>query len=542
MVLAEGAGIFGLVSTCIAFYSMVSNGVTLIHQEIKDSEHYKTDVKTLIDKTGRQERRLQQWKKDWFVYDGIDESFYRSLWGGTEYATIQTQLESLAERCGAARKELATVLESTQPATGRGLWQQVKAKVRKAWFIKTRKRVYLSALLSDNTEALDAIAQASKDGWHRHDDHPPDNVDTNSVKRFAIAHLLAPVASKTTPYADYLWLSSTSNREALTSELDLDIFGTSHATTRAASESAIASAAAGKRVQLTILTRQAGWQAADMNRICVRPSESTADSQSEPWIDALRQASSKTDTDPYSFRATDELDLHLFRSAQPLNPAGGNRRSLRDIQSGNQPPRFENNNLLGMISKLRVAFELSQACFLFYFNAHWSSRVCSCRVRRGTPADYGIEGYDESRCDFTLLLSEVEHEPSPWATMQWENPNDAPAGCWGEANHGPDIVNPLRRLAVLLVEVTLGRTVLAAAYDAEGRIGSIDFVESQDNRLQRNSVLLTAVLDDVLLAMGSDMGFRTAVHFCATTPGPQGFGDAAVETFLRGVYIDAVYP
>ena len=164
-------------------------------------------------------------------------------------------------------------------------------------------------------------------------------------------------------------------------------------------------------------------------------------------------------------------------------------------------------------------------------------------MRRGTLPDYEEEGHDKSNCDFTLQLGEVEHAPPPWATMQWEDANDAPAGCWGQANQSWDAVtNPLRRLAVLLIEVTLGTTVLAPICNVKGEIIAITFAESQNNLLRPEQYLLSNVLEQVRLAVGNDMGFKEAVKFCATQQCPQLIGDRKMEAFLKTVYFYVVHP
>ena len=214
-----------------------------------------------------------------------------------------------------------------------------------------------------------------------------------------------------------------------------------------------------------------------------------------------------------------------------FGPGTGVRKSFREIQSRNQPPHFTNRTLLGSTSKFRIAFELSQACLLF-LRTQWFSTICSCGIRCGRRS----ASRDGPDFDFTLRLGTAEHEPSRWANTQMDS-------CWGRNTHNWNtLTKPIRRLALLLIEVTLGTTVLETRCDSRGAIISITFVEGAADNLRRTAHSLDYVMENVRQAAYKSRAYKEAVKYCAVREFPQTPDDAQTKILLADLYRAVVVP
>ena len=511
----------------ISWYAMLRTGVQLIHNDIKDSKSYKRDVKDMVDDLGRQNRKLKQWERQWLVWEGTPESLHLTFWGETEYATIKIKLESMYALSREGAKELRHFVHLTESK-----WQAMDAVKRRYWKMKfiVLKKKYVQELLDKMAKILKDLDDAARDGWQRDWAHKKSDVDFAQVHHTGIGHLIVPIAMQTPNYTETLWQSCHFAQEALTTELDLDIFGASLVDFRDQTSETIAKAAAEKHATLTILTRGAALRMAEMTRVCIKQSTASTDDA----VTALAEALSRVinGSEECHYRARSDLAFHVSKSKNPhYGPGTGTRVTFREIQSRNQPPRFINGVLLGSISKFRIAFELAQACLLF-LRTTWFSQICSCGIRCGKPSDTS----DELQYDFTLRLGEAEHQPVEWAGTEMRN-------CWGLAQQNWDVLTkPLRRLAILLIEVTLGTTVLETRCDDNGAITAFVFCEGHPGNLKRKIHSLDKVMDDVRLAAHKSRDYRQAVRHCATAHFPQTPDDAQMRILLARFYWAVLVP
>lgn len=526
VVLPGGAAIAAFAMAVIGWYGMLRTGIELVHRDMKESKSYHQDVKSMIDDLGFQKRELERWKKQWLVLREAPESLHVALWGQSEYDTIKTKLEDMKARSKEAEKDLRS-FTSREEASGKDS-SYLKRKYLKVMFISVKKK-YLQDLLDKMGKALNKLNEAAKNGWQRHPEFHESEVDFARVQHQAIGHLLLPLAMRSQIYTDILWRSCRFARETFTTELDLDIFGASARDSRGNHLEIIAKAYIEQHATLTILTRPAAITADEMTRIDLKESTISDQNYVTALSDALHQITNGTNECHYVM-GPDRV-YHVFKSRGPVEgPGSGMRRTLRQIQSENEPPGFRNKDLLGTNSRFRIAFELAQATLLF-LRTTWFSTICGCRIRCCRTSD-STEGF---RYNFSLQLGSAEHESPQWANR--------PQRCWARREFTWNaLTTPVRRLGLLLVEVTLGTTVLKIECDSTGVVNSIIFVEEQYGNLRPITYSLKGVLDRVHRAADKSDSYRNAVEYCLTAFLPHFATDAQMEKVLGIFYWKVVVP
>lgn len=527
VVLPAGAAIAAFAMAVISWYGMLRTGVQLIHNDMKESKSYYQNVKTMVDDLGLQCRELEKWKKRWVVCDDAPHSLHLVLWGQAEYDTIKIKLEDM----NVLRKEAENSLQSYTSLEESG-WKALSAAERK--YLKMKfvfvKKKYLQEILESMGKALNKLNEAAKNGWQRDQDFKGGEVDFARVQHQAIGHLLVPVAMRSQLYTDIIWQSCDFARETLTTELDLDIFGASALSSRGEYLEVIAKAYAKQHATLTILTRAAALQVAEMTRVGIKESVTSTQTYVTALSDALDRIMKGTDEECHCLIESDRI-YHLFKSSIPVHgPGTGIRETLRQIQSKNKPLAFRNKDLLGTISKFRIGFELAQATLLF-LRTTWFSKICSCRIRCGRNSDRA-EGL---LYNFSLQLGSAGHEPPQWANVSQK--------CWARCNYAWNtLTTPVRRLGLLLVEATLGTTVLTIECDPTGAVSSITFVEGKPEDLRKREYPLKSVLEDVRSAAHRSALYEKAVQCCLTAVLPQFATDTQMEEVLARFYWDVVVP
>lgn len=527
--LPTSAAITAFVMTVISWCGMLRTGVQLIHDDIKDSRSYKKEIKEMVDDLGRQNRKLDQWRKQWFFWEETPDSLHLQFWGKAEYSTIKIKLESMRAHYIQGEKELRPFAKLTETQ-----WNSMKLPkriIRIGQFI-SMKRKYVLNLIEKMAKILKELDDAARDGWQRDwpDSRKKTDGDFAQVQRNGIGHLLMRIAMRTHDYTEILWESCHFAQESLTTEMDLDIFGASLADSRDKCSEAITKAAAESLTTLTILTRGAQLQMAEMTRVCTKQSDISTQSNVTALVDALSHV--VNGSQECHFIARSGLVFHVFKSRRHhYGPGSGMRETFREIQSRNSPPRFTNAALLGSISKFKIAFELAQACLLF-LRTTWFSEICTCGIFCGKPSDV----CDELQYDFTLQFGNVDHRPARWAGTRVRN-------CWGQVQQNWNfLTKPIRRLALLLIEVTLGTTVLETQCDTTGAFTFITFVEGEPSDLRKKRHSLDHVMENVRLAAHKSRSFKRAVRYCTTAQLPQTPDDTQMKELLAKFYWDVVVP
>ena len=481
----------------------------------------------MIDDLGRQSRKLEQWKKQWLFCDETPDSLHLHFWGEAEFSTVKIKVETMRAHYAEGKRELRHFANLTETH-----WNAIES-ARRIWlkrvFIWTKKK-YLQELLEKMAKTLRDLDDAAKDGWCRHQQYKKKDVDFADVHHLGIGHLIVPIAMQTRNYTDTLWQCCHFARESFTTELDLDIFGASSVNSRDEYSETVTKAAADKHAILTILTRGASLRMAEMTRVCFKQSAASTRDNVPALVDALTRVTNGSEE--CHFTAGSNLTFNVFKSSrQHCSPGTGMRKSFREIQSKNSSPHFANEDLLGSISKFRIAFELAQACLLF-LRTTWFSEICTCGIRCGRPSG----GSDELTYDFTLQLGEVMHQPAQWAGTRIQV-------CWEHMQHNWNVLTrPIRRLGLLLIEVTLGTTVLETESDANGAFTFVTFVKGESGNLRRMAYSIEYVLEKVRLAARKSDAYKNAVNYCVKKQFPQTPDDEQMKNLLAEIYWEVVVP
>lgn len=506
---------------------MLRHSIQLIYDDIKESKSYKEDIRIMITDLDNATRKLEVWKRQWLVDDYIPEGLYIKFWGDAEYEGIKTKLSTME----AYFVEMNKVLRPSSGAEDsmKKIMAPIKRKIRKRRFLWMQRK-HLQDLLGKLEKALNDLDDAAKIGWQRHFIHKDGDVDFSIVHHTGLGHLLVSLASQSFQDIEALWQDCHHAQESITAELDLDIFGTSSTKSRALELDEIAKAASERHITLTLLTRAATLEVAEMTRVRIKNAPNPEGGTTNALEDAVSRVVTGT-SDICHYYAQPDFTFSVYKSeVARYGPGTGLRKSLREIQSGNPPPHFANNTLLGSKSKFRVAFELAQACLLF-LRAPWFSDICSCRIRCGVPFDMR----DELQYDFTLQLGKSEHQDPRWAQITKR--------CWGRTADGWNILTrPLRRLALLLIEATLGTTVLTATCREEGVISFITFMEGQSHSLRPRAISLDKVMSKVHRAAYKNQPYTDALKYCATKLFPQAPTDSEMRQYLTNFYWEVVSP
>lgn len=143
--------------------------------------------------------------------------------------------------------------------------------------------------------------------------------------------------------------------------------------------------------------------------------------------------------------------------------------------------------------------------------------------------------------DFTLQFKDSEHIV----------PSGADIGdrCWGQTEDNWNaLTKPLWRLALLLIEVTLGTIVFSVESNESGAISYVSFEEA-NSQSQTSSRRVTRYSLDKLLkdkiqtAARRSRSYVKAVKYCATKVGPEASAnEGTIKKYLSDFYFNTVVP
>lgn len=516
--------------TVISWYGNLRLGVQLVHDDVKEYKSHKRDLEDMVESLDRQKKKLEQWKRDWLVLEHTPETLFIRYWGIDGYKSITGRMAFIEAVCDEAKMELSSFLKDRKFKLAASAFLNQKRLKFKFLYLKKK---YVLGLLDKLGRALNELDEVSKDGLRRQWELRPNvDIDFERVRNVGMGFLLVSLAMRTEAYTEDFCRCCHAACEILSTELYLDIFDASSRQRRKKQSETIVEAAADRHVTLTILTRAAAMTKTEMTWLCFKESTMPNDGSFTTLADTIDYISKNSAECHFIARSGDpnasDLTFRVFRSASADHgPEYDSRISMRDIQMQNQPDR----SLLGHVSRFRVAFELAQACLLF-LRTRWFSNICSCKIRCGR--------LDNQSYDFTLHFKSSDHVLSQVAGTGDE--------CWGHAQHTWNgLTKPLRRLALLLIEVTLGTNILNVESDENSAISFVSFVATR-SRSQPNSQEVTRCSIHEMLGKVSEAAlnndpFTEAVKYCATTKGPESpETDERTRLYLSDFYSEAVVP
>lgn len=539
IVLPPEASLFAFAMGIIGWYGLVGNGVQLIYSDVKAAKSFDRDVRGLKEGLLRQQRRIEVWKMQWLVSEHAPDSMFVEFWGDAQYRGIKETLSDMAFNCNEAEKNLKTFMKLDEKK-----WKAMKRCQKRIYFIGL-KGEYLRKLMNYIENAVDGLQDAAKNGWQRSSRsymRKPD-IDFKAVYHAGVGHLIVPIAMRTKKDADALHGSCRSAHESNKIELDLDIFNNTNPVLPAPSGSITSSIAVSRELGAAAVAKAAKnglpvWKllvqnSRTGNTDSVRMQVQRVEVRSSEWVIfpvsvALSHIIDKADKSHFEdsdicFCNTIAEDSKRS-SLEPL-------KSLRNLFSGNEHPSFTNEDMLGKISKFRVAFELAQACLLL-LRTSWFPKICSCHIRCALcyPAS------TELTYNFGLQMGSNDHEAPRWG-------NEAMGDCWSIDNYNwNSLTRPLRHLGLLLIEIVIGSPILRIASDVSGAVESISFVQGDPSRLSDRSEKLEGMLDRVRKVFSGRDAAASAVRYCLTNVYPDAPTDDDMKKLLADYYLDVVAP
>jgi hypothetical protein len=343
------------------------------------------------------------------------DSLYIKFWGAEECAGIREKLKNIKDKTNEAMdmlkgRALLTKQEGSTNTSIRNRFKGIHRGVFRAQFVLMKKE-YLRRIFADMEKAKKDINTMAKRGWRR-PPHRRTEVDFDRVHNIGVCYLLVPLALKVQTDVNALAQSLWDAGEELFIELELNPFSCQEnevnddtpsnqnqwKDSRYTQLAAIAEFAATGHLKLRILAQRATSRTTNLlTRVLVsKSSKSASESLNNAYVAIERVITNVNDEVYYS--ATTDTRFCVERSLSIHDRNEGDRFSLRMLLSKNSSPLYTRPDLLGRVSKYKIAFELSQACFLF-LQSTWLRRLCSCCLQCGKLAN---TPEDEYECSLTV--------------------------------------------------------------------------------------------------------------------------------------------
>ena len=544
VVLPAAATVAAFVMAAIGWYGMLRAGVQLVHDDWKAAEKYKQDIYQMMVDLNHQERGLEKWKKQWMISEHTPDEVLSIYWGVEDLRIIKGKLALIEADSQAIKKELGKITALKEDD-----WKTMPdpKKKRKAKFIWTKKS-YIQKLIDAFPASMNAITEAASRGWELQQEQLYGGVNNSNPYHTQVALLLVRIAKQTRRDLNALRICTQALRD-FSIELDLDLFNAITAISKDVHSANVAATADVGRMRLDLLLRESEDPTAEMVRARVERSATIPGSYARAK-DAFRSVMTSQQSSIHYFAFDTATVFSLCKSFREGDPCSSTRESLRQKISRRTPPSYDQTKnqlspcklILGDLSTLRVAYELSQACLVF-LRTTWMSDICGCGLRCGGRQLSSMDSWYEFG-----LSTEANHQLPRWRNpYNSSNPKNVIEGtmqdswCIADTNWNA-MTKPLRRLGLLLLEITLGTIVLKTETNTTGSIthiylllrGTPPAFNVQRLRLEKALALVAKAVH------GSD-GFSDAVKCCLTRNLDQApVGDEWED--LWKLYFDIVKP
>ena len=545
IVFPVGATITAFTMAAIGWYAVLRAGVQLVHDDWKAAQKYKQDIGNIIIDLSHQERGLERWKNKWMISKHTPDEIFSTYWGEEELRIIQHKLSLIETNSREIKKELERITNLKEDE-----WTAMSdyKKKRKAKFIWTKKS-YIQKLIDKVPESMGAIEEAANRGWEVQKERLYRGIANNTPYHTQIAQLLVKIAKQTRHDLNALCLCTRAVRE-LSIELDLDLFDAIAAISKDIHSATVAAVAAAGHMRLDLLLRESESPTAEMVRARVERSLAIPDGHARA-TDAFKSVMTAPQASIHYFAFNTSTIFSLCKSSRKGDPCSPTRESLRQKISRNAPPSYEKRTnelrpcklILGDLSTFRVAYELSQACLIF-LRTTWISEVCGCGLRCGG-RQFSSTG---SWYEFGLNMETIHQPP------RWHNPytssnessviEGSMSDSWCMTHNSWNAMNkPLRRLGLLLLEITLGTIVMKTESDETSSVTHVSLlVRGTPPAFKIQKIRLEKALALVANAVHGSNGFSDAVKCCLTRVIDQAPVDAEWEDLLKTLYFDIVKP
>lgn len=340
-------------------------------------------------------------------------------------------------------------------------------------------------------------------------------------------------------------------KEDLDIFLDLDLFDAfSQVTEDPEHVKRIAQASQIGHLKIELLLREANQHQTELTRVVLERVHDITSIESR-MIDAFKGVLG-TSHSTHCFASGPSTRFSLSKCHRQSDPCSTLQQSLREVFTNQDPPTYNTENgqlshqkkILGGVCNARAGFELAQACLLF-LRTTWMRELCRCSIRCGVLPNTG----HAQRHQFGFELVKTTHQPH-----QLRHPVnsdlciDAPRGhpwCLME-NHWHNLIRPIRRLGLLLVEVSLGTAVVPEIEGDPERTGAVRqisiLIRVDNHNIGWKRTSLDEALKLIRQSNHDSEQFARAIEYCLTGSFPPSPFDNEMEEELRRFYFIVVKP
>lgn len=506
----------------LSWYGMLRAGVKYVYDDSHAWNSADGDMREMSESMESHMRTIEDWKNQWIVLKDTPESVFEILWGRKAYERIWTKLESMAARRSTIEKKLSSLTKVTK--TNWKIKRKLGKMLRKGIFILMRKD-YLQKLIDSCSNDLHFIEEEAKKGWRRDDPYPRNTeVEPNAVYHAGMGHLLVRLALRTKVDANALHSFCCTVKNNFKVELELDLFNHDDppSVLGPGPRSSAAIVAAYKKEyfiwKVLSLSSLSGVTAS--NRLNVEQMTNKPTDRLLECSTALTQVIGGSA--PKCHCSSSDKYFSVEMSGTPYGHDAESDQSLSQMLSKDNPP---NVNILGDLSKFRLAFELAQACLLL-LRTDWFPRICICDVQ----CSRCVQASTERTYRFRLRMGKSTHEasPPPTTTGPW---------CYATDYRWTFPTKPVRRLGLLLVEIILGCRINSIT-ENEDHFGVVEWITKEGNDAPPEEL-------EVVLNRVRDAGSQKcagAIRYCLTQPFEEGPTDDEMREILAKFYHDVVEP
>ncbi|KAI1329801.1 hypothetical protein F5Y16DRAFT_365328 [Xylariaceae sp. FL0255] len=546
--ITAGATVAAFIFTVISWYNMLRTSVQRVHDDIEASQTVREDIRHMLSTMAQQENQLERWRDKWLIDKSTPDSILLEFWGPQGFNIIQGQLKRIKADLEKSQKKLRRYIRQEEDRQ-RARWPL--RLFRNANFIFTKKD-YVDKLIRDFPRNLATVTDESDAAWGEQVRHRFSHESFQPAPYHVLAaYSLIRIANQSRSDAVALELCCTAVQHNFVAIVDLDIFNTASSSSSAQKDAPRISEVLGAgHLRIELLVREASEPEAQLSRLEVERSTQSPDSTGRV-VDAFRRIfDNQQHASFYHNNATTIYSLRM--KAVPIERASSRlRHTFRDILAQQQLPaldgseqRFQpRDRVFDEKSNYRAAFELAQACCLF-FRTPWSSGICRCGIRCESfePSEVHLQrGFH-----FGIESAHITHNPSLLEDPEGLDHLGLPNRPWCSKDFRWDALNkPLRHLGLLLVEFALETPVIVETSNTIGDAEVTDILiktqqgfrrftrEEALNLVQRSSHNNPQSEADLL-------HYMQAIRWCLTHSFPPSPTDDAWDAQLRMFYFQVV--
>lgn len=542
-----GATVAAFSMAVISWYSMLRTGVQLVYDDREAGKSVEEDVRDMVVDLEHQETGLNDWQRSWMISKQTPNVVLVQYWGAQRLHIINEKLARMKADLEKARDKLDGLAEMEE-----GHWRDMgkaKRKCYKIRFIYTKKK-YVQELIDRWPKNMTVIKEEADAGWLEQRQARAREVAHSTPYHMQVAHLLVQIAMQNRNDANALKACCQVVQDEVAVLLDLDVFDVIAAVTEDKDVERIAQAFEAGHLRIELLLREADRQQAELTRVVVEraPNGPTPESR---VVDAFRAILGTEGCTPH-FASNASTLFCLSKIHRTRDPCSKLQQTFGEVLSSQAPPRYDaateqfvdHELVLGELSNSRAAFELAQACLLF-FRTTWIAELCRCGLRCGALSNSPVV----KRYQFGLEMIGTKHQPPIW-----RDPDDHGGYVTGKLEHSWCTTNyhwdglnkPLRHLGLLLVEFTLSTIVFPqtdGSEDGAAPVANIHvLVGAEPGSWRWEAISIRTVSKLVKRFFNDNEHITKAVEHCLTGSFPSAPSDAEWETYLRRFYFKVVKP